>query len=211
MSLRKFAVFGLWAAAGFGQVAPVPLAFEVASVKPSAPLDMAALRAGTAHLGTRVDAARVDIGTISLFRLICTAYRLRPYQVTGPDWMKTTMFDIQAKIPEGASVDMIPEMLQTLLVERFGLKVRRDSKEQPVYALVVGPGGPKMKESAPEPPLPPPAPGAPKPMEMSLPTAQGDVKLVRTAKGMSLEMPGGVISGRSRQPRCTGRGTSGTA
>jgi uncharacterized protein (TIGR03435 family) len=86
-------------------------AFEVATIKPSAPLDMAAMRAGTAHVGTRIDSARVDIGTASLFRLICTAYRLKPYQVTGPEWMKTTTYDIQAKIPDGGTTDRVPEML----------------------------------------------------------------------------------------------------
>src|SRR5665213_2250323 len=85
--------------------AQAPLAFEVATVKPSAPLDPAAIKGGTAHIGTRIDASRVDIGTASLFRLICTAYRLRPYQVTGPDWLKTTVFDIQAKIPSGVPAD----------------------------------------------------------------------------------------------------------
>ena len=97
----------------FAQSPPAPLAFEVATIKPSAPLDQAAMRAGTAHIGTRIDASRVDIGTATLFRLLCTAYRLRPYQLTGPDWLKTTVFDIQAKIPVGVSSDKVPEMLQT--------------------------------------------------------------------------------------------------
>jgi uncharacterized protein (TIGR03435 family) len=183
LSLRISLSLLLAASAAFAQSAPAPLAFEVATVKPSAPLDMAAVRAGVAHIGTKIDAVRVDIGTASLFRLICTAYRVRPYQVTGPDWLKSLTFDIQAKIPAGGKTDQTPEMLQALLVERFGLKIRRDSKEQSVYALIVAPGGPKMKESAPEPPLPPPPPGSPRPPETSMPTLQGDVKLVRTPQG----------------------------
>ncbi len=182
----------------FAQPTPPPIAFEVATVKPSAPLDQAAMRNGTAHIGTRIDSSRVDIGTATLFRLICNAYRLRPYQLTGPDWLKTTVFDIQAKIPDGVSPDKVPEMLQTLLAERFGIKLHHESKEQPVYALVVGPGGPsgiKMKESAPE---PPPPPGAPKPMEIAAPTLQGDVKMTRSAAGISIEMPGGEIPGKIR-------------
>jgi uncharacterized protein (TIGR03435 family) len=191
----------LTANAALPQSPPVPLAFEVATVKPSAPLDPAALKAGTAHIGTRVDASHVDIGTASLFRLICAAYRVWPYQVSGPDWLKTAAFDIQAKIPIGVTTEKLPEMLQTLLVERFGLKLHRESKDQSVYALVIGPGGPngiKMKESAPEPAPPPPTPDAPKPVEMSVPTLQGDVKLVRTAQGMSIEMPDGEITGKIR-------------
>jgi len=187
--------------ATLAQPTAAPLAFEVATVRPSAPLDMAAARVGKAHIGTRIDASRVDIGTATLFRLICTAYRVRPYQVSGPDWLKTTTYDIQAKIPDGVSADKVPEMLQTLLAERFGLKLHAEKKDQSVYALVIGPGGPggiRMKESAPEPPPPPPAPDAPKPQEMSMPTVQGDVKLVRTEKGASIEMPDGEIPGKIR-------------
>ena len=181
----------------FAQPRPAPPAFEVATVKPSAPLDMAAMKVGTAHIGTRIDASRVDIGTASLFRLICTAYRLKPYQVSGPDWLKTANFDIQAKIPNGVAPDRVPEMLRTLLVERFGLKVHRDSKDQAVYTLVVASGGLKVKESAASPEPPPPA-DAPKPVEMSIPTLQGDVRMVRTPQGAALEMPGGEIAGKIR-------------
>jgi uncharacterized protein (TIGR03435 family) len=158
------------------------------------------LRVGKAHVGTKIDAARVDIGTAPLFRLICIAYRLKQYQVIGPDWLKTRMFDIQAKIPDGVTTEKVPEMLRTLLVERFGLKIHHDSKEQSVYALMVAKGGPKLKESAPAPPT---AADAPSPEKAStetffMPTVQGDVKLTRGAQGISIEMPGGEISGKLR-------------
>src|SRR5579859_5375650 len=148
--IRKLLLFislSLLAGTAFSQTPK--LAFEVASIKPSAPLDMAALRVGKAHIGTRINASRVDIGTTPLFNLICTAYRLRPYQVSGPEWLKTTNFDIQATIPAGASADNVPDMLRTLLEERFGLKTHHDAKEQSVYALVVAKGGPKLTPSTP--------------------------------------------------------------
>ena len=171
-------------------------AFEVAMIKPSAPLDPAALRAGTAHINTRVDSGRIDMGTTSLFRLICTAYRLRPYQMKGPDWLKSTNFDIQATLPAGGKVDQIPEMLQSLLEDRFGLKVHRADEEQSVYALVVAKGGPKLEKAKPEEPDAPADPSKPPPMTMSVPTLQGGVKATRTAKGISLEMPDGEITGK---------------
>jgi len=181
------------------------LAFEVATVKPSPPLDMGAVKAGTAHIGTKINAGRVDIGTASLFRLICTAYRIRPSEVVGPDWLKTTMFDIQAKIPDGGTTDKIPEMLQALLMERFGLKIHRESKEQPVYALVLAQAGPKLKESS---PVSLPSQGADglKPPEMSMPTIQGDIRITRTAQGINVEMPGGEISGKLRMTPYGGPG-----
>jgi uncharacterized protein (TIGR03435 family) len=172
---------------------------------------MAAMRAGKAHIGTKIDAARVDIGSASLFRLICTAYRIKPYQLTGPDWLKTTMYDIQAKIPDGVSTEKVPEMLQTLLAERFALKFHTDAKDQSVYALVIAKGGPKLKESGTDPSTPQndnvPAPTEKTPpLTMSMPTAQGDVKLTRTKDGASLEMPGGEITGKIRATMNGGAG-----
>jgi uncharacterized protein (TIGR03435 family) len=91
----------------------------------------------------KIDKARVDFGGIALTDLIARAYKVKPYQVTGPEWMKSR-FDILAKMPDGATEEQVPEMLQTLLAERFKLKVHTDSKEFPVYALVVGKNGPKL-------------------------------------------------------------------
>jgi uncharacterized protein (TIGR03435 family) len=171
-------------------------AFEVATIKPSAALDVAALRTGRLHIGTRIDSGRVDIGTISLLRLICSAYRLAPYQVKGPEWLKSTNFDIQAKIPDGGRADQIPEMLQTLLEERFGLKIHHDSKEEPVYALVVAKAGAKLKQSTTA-GVTPPNDDSPKPENtISIPTVQGIVKLVRGPQGVSMEMPDGEITGK---------------
>ena len=66
-------------------------------------------------------------------------------------------FDVLAKMPEGATKEQVPEMLQALLAERFKLAIHHDTKELSVYALVVGKGGPKLKESPPDPPAPAPA------------------------------------------------------
>lgn len=173
--------------------------FEVATIKPSAPVDVAALRSGRAHIGIRIDGARVDIGTASLFRLICAAYRLASYRVAGPEWLKTTNFDIQAKLPENSSPEQVPEMLQALLTERFGLKIHRENKEQPVYVLALAKGGPKLTVSTSEPaPEPAAADANPKAAAISLPTPEGEVKMTRTAQGVSLEMPGGEINAKVR-------------
>jgi uncharacterized protein (TIGR03435 family) len=125
-------------------------AFEVASVKPSAPLDASRIMSGQMHVGMRIDAARVDIGSMSLADLIRVAYGVKAYQVSGPDWMTSERFDVLAKLPEGASREQVPDMLQALLAERFKLTVHRESKENTVYALVVGKNGPKLKESVPD-------------------------------------------------------------
>ena len=79
------------------------------------------------------------------------AYGVKPYQITGPDWMSTTRFDIVAKMPEGSKKEDAAKMLQSLLEERFKLTAHHTSAEHPVLALVVGKGAPKLKASAEKP------------------------------------------------------------
>lgn len=76
------------------------------------------------------------------------AYRLRDFQITGPAWISTEKFDIEAKAERPASGRQMGLMLQALLVERFRLAFHREMKEMPVYGLVVARGGLKMKPSA---------------------------------------------------------------
>ena len=126
-------------------------AFEVASVKTAADpgrVPMICLVPCSPGERLTVEGNRVDIRYMSLSRLILIAYRLKTYQLSGPDWMKAQRFDILAKIPDGGSKDQVPEMLQALLADRFKLTIHREKKEQPVYALVVGKSGPKLQPAA---------------------------------------------------------------
>ena len=155
--VRKRIPIGVWAAVALAgaQTAPpqkgtAPLAFEVASIKPAEPLSVERMMAGQQHISVNVDAARVDFSDVSLAELIRAAYRVKLYQISGPDWMTTSRFDVVAKLPEGAKSDQVPEMLRTLLEERFHLALHNSSKEMPVYALVVGKDGSKLKESTPD-------------------------------------------------------------
>ena len=134
-------------------------AFEVASVKIAEPITPAMISSGKLHAGMKVDGKRVDIGLMSMAQLICKAYDVKSYQVSGPSWMQAmgmtgTRFDIVANLPEGATKEQVPQMLQNLLAERFKLAIHKDSKEQAIYALVIGKGGLKIKESAPPPAAP---------------------------------------------------------
>src|SRR5579862_2464381 len=138
------------AIAAFAQTKPM---FEVATVKPSGPLDMAKLTAtaqagGKMPIGPKVDSGRAEYSFMDLRSLIALAYGVRPDQVAGPGWMEEAPFDIVAKMPEGATKEDAPKMLQTLLEERFKLAVHRTNAEHSVLALVVGKGGLKMKASA---------------------------------------------------------------
>ncbi len=143
----------LTAIAAFAQTRP---AFEVATIKPSPPMDIAKVAAavqagGKMPIGANVDSIRAEYRYLDLRSLMSYAYGVKPYQITGPDWMTTTHFDIVAKMPEGSKKEDAPKMLQTLLEERFQLTTHRASAEHPVLALVVGKGGPKLKASAEKP------------------------------------------------------------
>jgi uncharacterized protein (TIGR03435 family) len=140
----------LLSAAVWGQTTPPP-SFDAASVKISGPLDPAAMMAGRGRLGVKIDAGRINIANTSLFDVIMGAYRVKDYQLSGPDWMKQVRVDIVGTLPKGATEDNIPEMLQWLLAERFGLKVHRETKEHPEYALVVAKGGAKVKDAVDDP------------------------------------------------------------
>ena len=131
--------------AAFGQSPAARPEFEVASVKKSAPAV-----AGQVNIGVHIDSAMVRYSTLPMRSYIRMAYRVSDYQVLGPDWLATENFDIAAKLPEGATRAQLPEMIQSLLAERFKLVLHRDKKEFPVYALVVAKNGPKLKESPPD-------------------------------------------------------------
>ena len=58
-------------------------------------------------------------------------------------------FDIAAKLPEGSEQTDVPEMMQSLLADRFQMKAHREMKELPVYSLEVAEDGLKIVETAP--------------------------------------------------------------
>ncbi len=179
--------------AATSQPANPHLEFDVATVKPAAPLDLqrmaADIQAGKMpRLGPHIDASRAEFTYMSLKDLIVYAYTVKPYQIDGPSWLGEQRFDIEAKIPDGGTKDQAPAMMQTLLAARFKLTVHRDHEEHKVLALVVGKGGPKLKES-PAPP-PPAAADAPlRPGETKIDTEDGPMKITRNGDGsMKIDM-----------------------
>jgi uncharacterized protein (TIGR03435 family) len=176
LAVAATAVFAQSPSAVSTPAAGPALEFEVASVKPAPPIEPQKIMSGQMHIGMSIDAARVDIGNLSLADLIRIAYRMKSYQVSGPDWMASQRFDIMAKMPEGASKDKVPDMLQALLADRFKLTAHRETKDFPAYALVVGKNGAKLKEA--EATVPPPAAdGAAPPGKRSLVLGSGDTQV----------------------------------
>jgi len=118
----------------------------VASVKKTSTnaLDLAR---NPAKLG-RVDNLRVNLTFRSIPELVARAYGVNLDDVQCPDRFQWPRFDIDAKMPAGASKSQIPRMLQSLLSERFKLIVHKELRPSPFYSLTVAPGGPALKESA---------------------------------------------------------------
>ena len=156
------------------------LSFEVASVKASAPLDaqklVAQLQSGNMpRFGASVEGDRANYTYMTLKDLIALAYGVKTFQITGPEWLASDHFDIQAKLPEGTSKNDAPAMLQSLLAERFKLAVHRDTSEHKVLSLIVGKDGPKMKESPAATPIDENAPL--QPGETKIPGADGSIRM----------------------------------
>lgn len=116
-----------------------PPVFEVASVKPSPP---GPNRGSNMHM----DPGRLTCSGVTLIDLVRRAYDLKHYQISAPDWMSEERYELTATFPVVSGQEQIQQMLQALLVERFKIVVHREKKEMPVYGLVVGKTGLKLKE-----------------------------------------------------------------
>jgi uncharacterized protein (TIGR03435 family) len=115
--------------------------FEAASVKPAT--------GRVSPGGNSWGPETVVLRRISPETLLTRAYGVKSYQISGPEWLEDTYFDVFAKTPEGVTQAQIPQMLQALLAERFKLALHRETRTMPVYALVAGNNGPKLKEVVP--------------------------------------------------------------
>jgi uncharacterized protein (TIGR03435 family) len=149
--------------------APTAPSFEVASIKRHTGV-------GGAIFLDAGEPGRYTSGNITAKMLIEFAYGIQDFQLSGgPGWIESEHFDIDAKIDEATANELRPLsydqqqkrkslMLQSLLADRFGLKITREPKELPVYVLVVAKSGSKLTEV--------PSPGPPNRSQWS-PPARG--------------------------------------
>jgi uncharacterized protein (TIGR03435 family) len=119
-----------------GQSGTIPT-FEVASVKRNnSP-------GGRSEWRTNPDG--VTITNYRLRYLIPNVYNIAIYQIAGaPQWLDSNKYDIIARAPKGSSKEQLGLMLQQLLVDRFGLKFHRETRDVSGYAVVLAKGGPKF-------------------------------------------------------------------
>jgi bla regulator protein BlaR1 len=132
---------------------PAAHVYEVASIKPNKSGD------NMTRMMIKPDGLSVTGATLDM--LIQNAYGVRYFQISGsPSWFKSERYDIEAKMDSSVVEELrklgddqreaeTRRMLQALLADRFQLKLHSDTKELPVYALVVAKNGPKLQVARP--------------------------------------------------------------
>lgn len=134
----------MWMAVGLGmasacsQTAP-DAAFDVASIKPAKP--------DARGYSIRPFPGRLSAENVTLKLLMAEAYHVYDFQISGPKWIDSDRYDLEAKIGGDVppSRTQLRSMLQRLLADRFGLSVRRESKQMPVYMLEADKGDTKLQ------------------------------------------------------------------
>jgi len=154
------------ASAGQSQSAAERPSFDVASIK--------ANKSGAMRVAMMPQpGGRFLASNVTLSMLLRTAYQLKgPEQMSGaPDWSDSEHFDIEAKAAGNPTREQNSLMMQSLLADRFKLVVHRETRQLPVYALVLSKAGKTGPAFLPHlddtkcadpsgPPPPPPAQGA---------------------------------------------------
>jgi uncharacterized protein (TIGR03435 family) len=120
-----------------------PLTFEVASVRPGKPGAIGFGLPGPMPGGQRYVATKSP-----LLVMVMKAYSLTDSQIQGaPKWMIFDPWDVEAKAEHPSTPEQLQEMFQSLLAERFKLRLHRETKEAAAFVLNVDKSGSKLKPS----------------------------------------------------------------
>jgi uncharacterized protein (TIGR03435 family) len=125
-------------------VAVCAQSFEVASIKPSRP---DAQRGSNGGPGSN-DPVNYRFISATLLDLIAIGYDVEYSQVSSKKPVDDARFDLQAKVPAGATKDQFRAMMRTLLGERFHLKAHTETREFPGFELIVAKSGPKLPQQS---------------------------------------------------------------
>lgn len=181
-------------------------AFEVASIKPN--------HSNENMIRIMFSPGRFTANGVTIKELIKNAYHVKDDQLSGaPNWVSSDRFDIEAKmtdataemmqkLPRDQSVEQHRLLIQSLLVDRFKLKVGHQTKELPIYALVVAKNGPKLVAST---VTPPPAGANPPPLAPGGPVRPGMMRMgpgELTASAVPVSILADALSG---EPEIGGR------
>ena len=131
MFTRTLLACSIAAVAASGALAAQDPAFEVASIKPN--------KSGSGMIGIRFPGVgQFNVINMPLREMIRFAYQVQLQQIEGgPDWINSDRFDIIAKAEGRPTMSQVNAMMRSLLAERFALKIHKETREMPIYELVV--------------------------------------------------------------------------
>jgi uncharacterized protein (TIGR03435 family) len=139
---------------------PTGPTFEVASVKPAGPYTPGRPVGARGGPGTD-DPARIHWSYVPMQSLLRRAFGVKAYQIEAPAWTTKEFYDIDAKVPLGTTGEQLQLMVRNLLVERFHLNARVETRVVQVYELVTARNGHRLKLSPPAAPNTKPIPDDP--------------------------------------------------
>jgi uncharacterized protein (TIGR03435 family) len=149
--MKKLAVCLLTAIALLGQSEKKRLTFEIVSIKPHKSADDPTMMP-FGLVGGRYTATNARLRQLIVAAYVDSGAALQGAEINGlRGWAATDGFDVQAQVEAGftPTKQQTMEMLQAMLEDRFKLKIRREPKSAPIYALVVDSDGSKLKETQP--------------------------------------------------------------
>jgi uncharacterized protein (TIGR03435 family) len=137
--LREAVCSILFIAVNFAQTPAAqsgPPRFEVAAIRPSNSKELGA------PSGIETRRGLVNANNVTLKRIIAGAYGIGEYRILGgPAWTESDRFQITAKADQPAGDDVLNAMLQTLLAERFNLKLHREYRTGEALLLGIAKSG----------------------------------------------------------------------
>ena len=199
MFRTTFAVLSLCGWCSAQTPADPKLEFEVVTLKASPPDPRGYVVGCTGGPGTK-DPELFRCQNMSVGNMMSRAYDIPHYRLSGPDWMDSPIFQLNARVPAGTTKEQFQMMLQNMLADRLKLTIHHETREYPMYEMVLAKGGPKFKPAIENPP----------------PSADADVPARRPApaNGPNLDKEGypivtgegmAMTNGKARmhQPKCT--------
>ena len=144
------------------------------------------------------DPGRIHFPVISLKTIILNAYDIEDLQIAGPGWMASAWLSLDATMPPETTEPQFRAMLQTLLADRFGLVVHRESKDTSGYVLVVSGSGSRMQQGT--------AGAAPRVVQKLVQLAQGGNSVRIDFRSTTMKTLADTLQARLKQPIVDGTG-----
>ena len=172
--------------------------YDVSTIKPAA--------SSEPHMMMAITPDGVSIKNIPIQMVLRDAFNVEDDRIVGaPAWVRTNHYNVEAKVaPEDApkleklKLDQRQSMMLPLLVERLSLKYHHETRELPMYSLVVAKGGPKMKASESQDPPSAGPPGSPDKLDPAAPPPRRSMRMMGRghieAEGTNMQVLAHILS-----------------